>query len=157
MSLSRIALALLGGTAVIGAGGCAMDGGRTYSDRTDATQRQVPAQQNMAGPYHYRTHETASYGRVYVNAEGRALYGYQGDRMNQSTCYGQCARRWQPFLASGDARPHGQWSIIERDDGTRQWAYAGRPSYTWSGDREPGAVTGHGRDGTWWVMRAAQP
>ncbi len=152
MVLSKIGLALLGGAGVIAASGCAYDDGPRYSQRSHAAQVR-PAPQAYT---HYRQRDTAYYGRVYLNANGQALYVRQRDGMNQSSCYGNCAREWPPYLAYGNARPHGQWSIVNRRDGTRQWAYAGHPTYMWSGDREQGQISGHRRDGTWSVLRAPQ-
>jgi predicted lipoprotein with Yx(FWY)xxD motif len=152
MVLSKIGLALLGGAGVIAASGCAYDDGMRYNQRSDAEQvRPAPP-----AYVHYRQHNTSIYGPVYLNASGQALYVRQRDRRNQSTCYGDCARQWPPYLAYGDVRSHGRWSIINRRDGTRQWAYAGHPTYMWSGDREQGQISGHRRDGTWSVLQAPQ-
>jgi len=152
MVLSKIGLALLGGAGVIAASGCAYDDGMRYNQRSDAEQVR-PAPPSHA---YYRRHNSAAYGNVYLNANGQALYVRQRDRMNQSGCYGDCARQWPPYLAYGNARTHGQWSIINRRDGTRQWAYAGRPIYMWSGDRGQGQIGGHRHDGTWSVLHAPQ-
>ena len=160
MSFSRIAMALLAGTAVIALGACVADNGPSnagYRAGPPPVQSQASVQRLPDAPYYYRTHRTARHGTVYVNTDGQALYYYRRDRMNESTCYGDCARAWQPYLAQGDVRPHGNWSIIDRADGTRQWVYAGRPTYTWAGDREPGTVTGHGYENSWSVVVAPQP
>lgn len=53
-----------------------------------------------------------------------------------------CASVWPPVLAQEGAEPVGKWSIIERDDGSRQWAYDGQPLYTSILDRKPGDVRG---------------
>ena len=152
MILSKIGFALLGGVGVIAASGCANDDGMRYNQRSDSDQvRPAPPAYS-----HYRQHNTAAYGRVYLNASGQALYVHQRDRMNRSTCYRNCARRWPPYLAYGNATAYGQWSIINRRDGTRQWAHAGRPTYMWSGDRKRGQIGGHRRDGTWSVLRVQQ-
>jgi predicted lipoprotein with Yx(FWY)xxD motif len=50
-------------------------------------------------------------------------------------------------LAAGQlANPIGDWTLIGRDDGVRQWAYKGHPIYTFDGDLKPGDVTGVGID-----------
>lgn len=152
MVLSKIGLALLGGAGVIAASGCAYDDGRRHNQRSDAYQVR-PAPRAYS---HYRQHNSAAYGRVYLNASGRALYVHQLDRMNLSACYGNCARQWPPYLAQNNARSNGEWSIINRRDGTRQWAHRGRPVYMWSGDRRQGEINGHRRNNRWSVLRAAQ-
>lgn len=46
-----------------------------------------------------------------------------------------CADKWIPFVAAANAKPMGDWTTVERDDATRQWAYQHRPVYTASADR----------------------
>lgn len=53
-----------------------------------------------------------------------------------------CAERWPPVLAKDSAQPDGNWSIVERADGKRQWAYAGAPLYTSIEDRRKGDTYG---------------
>lgn len=53
-----------------------------------------------------------------------------------------CAVMWPPALAPSDARPVGDWSVITRADGLRQWAYAGHALYTSAHDHQPGDVLG---------------
>jgi predicted lipoprotein with Yx(FWY)xxD motif len=44
----------------------------------------------------------------------------------------------------------GDWTIITRADGTKQWAYKGMPLYKWSKDAKPGDATGDGvGQGAW--------
>ena len=37
-----------------------------------------------------------------------------------------CVQKWPPFLADGQAKTGGYWSVIERPEG-KQWTYQGRP------------------------------
>jgi predicted lipoprotein with Yx(FWY)xxD motif len=53
-----------------------------------------------------------------------------------------CTDLWPPVLAGDDASPVGNWSIVERRDGTRQWAYDEQPLYTSIRDSRPGDVLG---------------
>jgi predicted lipoprotein with Yx(FWY)xxD motif len=43
---------------------------------------------------------------------------------------------------------------VTRDDGSKQWAYKGKPLYTWVKDAKPGDVTGDGVNSVWHI---AQP
>ncbi len=52
------------------------------------------------------------------------------------------ANEWRPLRASALALPLGDFSIIRRKDGTRQWTYKGEALYTYAGDYAPGEVTG---------------
>jgi predicted lipoprotein with Yx(FWY)xxD motif len=101
-----------------------------------------------------------SQGGVLVSPGGMTLYTFDRDVVSRATapgssaCVGQCAERWPPFAADAGARRSGDFTVIERDDGTRQWAYKGRPLYRWSKDVKPGDRTGDGIDNLW---RAARP
>ena len=63
-----------------------------------------------------------------------------------------CTDLWPPFFADDDAKPIGVWSIVERADGTRQWAFHEQPVYTSIRDHQPGDVLGgtkRGFDAEW--------
>jgi predicted lipoprotein with Yx(FWY)xxD motif len=53
-----------------------------------------------------------------------------------------CIQKRPPLVASPDARPIGEWSIHSREDGSKQWAYAGEPLHTSIKDKVPGDVNG---------------
>ena len=52
-------------------------------------------------------------------------------------------------MASADAKASGDWSVVTRDDGAKQWAYKGKPLYTWSKDAKPGDKTGDNVNSVW--------
>ncbi|HLG89340.1 MAG TPA: hypothetical protein VKZ79_19350 [Alphaproteobacteria bacterium] len=84
-------------------------------------------------------------GWSFGDAKGMALYIKDLDKEpGKSACTGQCAIEWPPAIATADAKPQGDWSVIARDDGGRQWAFRGKPLYTYLGDRAPGEVGGDG-------------
>lgn len=93
-------------------------------------------------------------GKVLVNAQGMTLYTFAKDADGKSACNGPCAKNWPPLLATSGT-PSGDWSIITRADGSKQWAYKGHPLYTWHNDKKPGDTTGDGfLNGAWHI---AQP
>lgn len=53
-----------------------------------------------------------------------------------------CAQVWPPVLATADAVEIGKWSLAERADGSKQWAYDGFPLYTSHLDKKAGDVLG---------------
>lgn len=53
-----------------------------------------------------------------------------------------CTLVWPPLLASDDAEELGKWTLTERADGSKQWAYDGYPLYTSNLDKKPGDVLG---------------
>jgi len=90
-----------------------------------------------------------------VNAKGLTLYTFDRDAAGsgKSVCNGDCAVKWPPHLADAAARPMGDYSIVVRDDGKRQWAYKGKPLYTWPEDQEPGDKYGDNYNKVWHIVR----
>ena len=66
-------------------------------------------------------------GGVLANQAGMTLYTFDNDSAGKSVCNGGCAKNWPPLAAAADAKPQGDYSIVTRDDGSRQWAYQGKP------------------------------
>lgn len=88
-------------------------------------------------------------GEALVDASGKALYTYDKDAEGKSNCNDKCAQNWPPLAVKADAKEEGDWTIIKRDDGTSQWAYKGKPLYTWVKDEKPGVAGGDGVGGVW--------
>jgi predicted lipoprotein with Yx(FWY)xxD motif len=96
-----------------------------------------------------------SKGTTLVDGKGMTLYTFDKDPDGKSVCNGACAKNWPPLIATDDDRATGGYGVITRSDGSRQWAYKGKPLYTWMNDRKPGDITGDGfLNGAWHV---AQP
>ncbi len=92
--------------------------------------------------------KTAADGTL-TNSAGMTLYTFDRDTGGKSTCSGPCATNWPPLMATGDAKATDDWTVVTRDDGTKQWAYKGKPLYTWSKDAKPGDKTGDGVNNVW--------
>ncbi|MDB5590368.1 hypothetical protein [Enterovirga sp.] len=97
-----------------------------------------------------RSAETSK-GKALVDAKGMTLYTFDRDAAGKSNCNGACATNWPPLKAGADATTTGAWTVVTRDDGGRQWAYKGKPLYTWVKDSKPGDVTGDGVNGAWHI------
>ncbi|MFC1456682.1 hypothetical protein ACETIH_08145 [Microvirga arabica] len=95
-----------------------------------------------------------SKGKALVDAKGMTLYTFDRDTAGKSACNGQCAQNWPPLMAAANASASGDWSVVTRDDGFKQWAYKGKPLYLWVKDTKPGEVTGDGVNNVW---RVAMP
>lgn len=65
-----------------------------------------------------------------------------------------CTQHWPPVLAAADAKPAGNWSLLERPDGTKQWAYNRQALYTSHLDHRPGQTNG-GTTRVLWDFRAS--
>lgn len=99
------------------------------------------------------TRQTAI-GPVFTDADGMTLYTYDGDLPSISHCAGLCGLQWRPMEAAKGAQPKDGFTVISRASGDKQWAYNGKPLYTYFWDSKPGDVTGDGEDGAW---HAAKP
>lgn len=98
--------------------------------------------------------EKTAAGPVFVDAKGMTLYTFDNDTMEgKSVCNGPCAENWPPLAAKADAMPEGAFTVVTRDDGSKQWAYKGKPLYTWSKDKKPGDMTGEGFKNVWHVAK----
>ncbi|MET0528359.1 COG4315 family predicted lipoprotein [Microvirga sp. P5_D2] len=95
-----------------------------------------------------------SKGKSLVDAKGMTLYIFDKDSTGKSACSGQCAQNWPPLMAAANAAASGNWSVITRDDGAKQWAYKGKPLYTWVKDTKPGDATGEGVANNTWHIAA---
>ena len=93
-------------------------------------------------------------GPVLTDANGMTLYTFAKDVKGSgaSACYDACAANWPPLGVAASARPLGDYSIIIRQDGTRQWAYKGMPLYYFAKDAKPGDKMGNGLLGGAWKV-----
>ncbi len=94
-------------------------------------------------------------GGVLVGSNGMTLYTFDKDTAGsgKSVCNGQCATNWPPLMAADDDKAGGDYSVVTRDDGKKQWALKGRPLYYWVKDTKPGEMTGEGVMGAWHVAK----
>jgi predicted lipoprotein with Yx(FWY)xxD motif len=88
---------------------------------------------------------------VLVGPNGMTLYTFDKDTADsgKSMCNGPCATNWPPLMAEESDKAVGDYSVITRDDGKKQWAVKGKPVYFWSKDAKPGDKTGDGFNKVW--------
>lgn len=96
----------------------------------------------------------SSAGKIYTDAAGMTLYTFDKDSAGKSACNDDCAKNWPPLMAAADAKDEGEWTLVTRDDGSKMWAYEGKPLYTFAQDKKAGDVTGDGKGGVWHVAKA---
>jgi predicted lipoprotein with Yx(FWY)xxD motif len=101
-------------------------------------------------------------GKVLVDAHGRTLYLFKGDRPNVSRLSRAGLAVWPAFAwigrprAEGGARAASIGMIIGRS-GRRQVTYNRHPLYYYVGDQGPGETNGQGLNqfgGLWYVLAA---
>jgi predicted lipoprotein with Yx(FWY)xxD motif len=91
---------------------------------------------------------------VLVAPNGMTLYTFDRDTAaGKSACNGPCATNWPPLMVPAGASASGDWSVVTRDDGGKQWAYKGKPVYFWAKDAKPGDRTGDGFNNVWRLAR----
>ncbi|WP_262696454.1 COG4315 family predicted lipoprotein [Kordiimonas aquimaris] len=110
---------VLGGTKIQGGGG--------------SPAGRVPVGPPSAHPPLFQVIAMAT-GRMIVTEDRYSVYSFEGDEPNKSNCYNSCLNNWTPVLASVSAVEQGKWTVIERSPGVRQWAFWGKPLYTYNLD-----------------------
>ncbi|AKM32610.1 hypothetical protein AB870_06950 [Pandoraea faecigallinarum] len=92
---------------------------------------------------------------VLVDAQNRTVYTFDNDVAGngKSACNGQCAGAWPPVAADAGAKAEGDYSVVTRDDGTKQWAYKGKPLYLFVKDTAAGDRKGDGVKDVWHVVK----
>ncbi len=94
-----------------------------------------------------------SSGAMLTDLEGRTLYTFSNDAPGVSNCVDACVANWPILAATEGEVAEGDYAIIDRADGTRQWTYKGQPLYTFIKDTAPGDVTGDGVNDVWHLAR----
>jgi len=90
---------------------------------------------------------------VLVDSAGMTLYTFDKDAANsgKSTCNGPCAALWPPAAPIGNVS--GDYSVVTRDDGSKQLAYKGKPVYLFAKDQKSGDKLGDNVKDVWHVIK----
>lgn len=95
-------------------------------------------------------------GGMLVGPNGMTLYTFDRDAAGsgKSVCNGPCAANWPPLMASASDKATGDYMVITRDDGQKQWAMKGKPLYYWVKDSKAGDMTGDGfANNSWHIVK----
>jgi predicted lipoprotein with Yx(FWY)xxD motif len=92
-------------------------------------------------------------GDVLTGSNGMTLYTFDKDAGGKSMCNGPCATNWPPLYAMDSDVASGDYSIVIRDDGKKQWALKGKPLYFWVKDQKAGDKTGDNFNNVWHVAK----
>ena len=94
-------------------------------------------------------------GGMLTGSNGMTLYTFDKDAAGsgKSVCNDACATNWPPLMAMSSVTASGDYSIVTRDDGKKQWALKGKPLYYWAKDQKAGDMTGDGVNNVWHVAK----
>jgi predicted lipoprotein with Yx(FWY)xxD motif len=98
------------------------------------------------------------YGPTWARAsDGRTLYvkmifvnsndgvtRHLGIKTGPEACMDECLKTYIPFLPSEGAKAEGDWKIVTRPDGSKQWAWKDMPLFLYAMDTKPGDIMGEG-------------
>jgi transforming growth factor-beta-induced protein len=89
---------------------------------------------------------------------GLTLYVFDNDLgTSGSACNDGCATNWPPVLVTdGEVENIPGLSTVERDDGSMQASYKGRPLYFFVNDSVAGDMMGEGASNVWWTVKQEQ-
>jgi predicted lipoprotein with Yx(FWY)xxD motif len=91
-------------------------------------------------------------GGTLIDAKGMTLYTWDNDKTpDKSSCNGMCLMNWPALKAEASDKKMDAFTVITRDDGSKQWAYKGKPLYYWHLDTKPGETAGDGRGMVWHI------
>ena len=94
-------------------------------------------------------------GGMLTDAKGMTLYTWDNDKeANKSACEGNCLNNWPVLKAEAADKDTGDWKVITRGDGSKQWAYKGKPLYLYSLDHVMGDTAGDKRGNAWHAVRS---
>jgi predicted lipoprotein with Yx(FWY)xxD motif len=85
---------------------------------------------------------TTALGRLLTTDKQMSVYTFDKDGRNRSVCNDDCALLWSPMLAPVLAQVGSGWSLADRGGGIKQWAFKGRPLYTFRPDRRRRGLSG---------------
>lgn len=103
---------------------------------------------------------TTSLGKTLVDANGRTLYLFEGDKRNVSTLSNAGLAVWPRFVATGKVKAEAgaqtaKIETITSPGGGRQVTYNGHPLYYYVGDSKPGSTRGQALNefgALWYVL-----
>jgi predicted lipoprotein with Yx(FWY)xxD motif len=89
---------------------------------------------------------------VLLTKTGHSLYTFDNDVVGSgaSVCNPPCSNIFPPHLAADKDAASGDFTLVTRRDGSKQWAYKGRPLYRFYADDKPGDKGGDGMTRNLW-------
>ncbi len=116
-------------------------GGESYDHEGDEPALRHPIGPPPDVPPGFQV-STTVVGRLLQTERGFSVYASDADPPGRSNCDASCAKTWLPMSAPQSVRPHGDWTIIERSPGSRQWVFRGKPLYRYALDSRARSLEG---------------
>lgn len=129
-------------------------GGSRRKLDNDAPAARVPVGPPALLPPGFKITSVAA-GRMLTTSKDYALYSFAEDTATSVACVKDCLENWEPVLAPELARAQGEWSILERSPGVRQWVFRGSPLYRFRRESWPWSQLGSDQPG--WRNVFSQP
>jgi predicted lipoprotein with Yx(FWY)xxD motif len=137
----------------------AMAGGSVAVAQSPAVESSPDASAAAGGDIYTITATTGAIGTYLSGEAGKTLYFFVPDSTpGVSTCTGDCAANWPPFVLEGTeqtAKGDGVTGVVgvvaRTDPEGQQVTYDGRPLYYFSGDTAAGDTHGQGLFGKWFA------
>lgn len=134
-----------------------VNGGSTRERKFDQPVLRVPIGPPSAVPPGFLV-KTNAVGRIVLTSAGESVYSWDGDTANKSNCDAKClGSEWLPVAAGEAAIAQGEWRVIDRAPGVKQWTFRGRPLYTHILDRRPRSLEGSDVPGWYNVYAQRDP
>ena len=133
---------------IIGAGAYAIFHKSSSTPKTSTVSSPgAPAPTNQTQPTVssnlIQTKTASSVGQYLADASGNTLYTNAGDTKGVSNCSGSCLYSWPIYSPSSSSSSlPANVTIINRSDGSKQYAYKDMPLYTFNND-SVGQVNGN--------------
>lgn len=108
-----------------------VNGGHSQGSGEVGVRRPVEAP--SAVPPQFKV-ETLLTGRILLTNDNYSVYASSRDGADKSSCNAACLAEWKPIVAPAYAKPRGDFGIIERSPGVRQWTFRKQPLYTHIGE-----------------------
>jgi predicted lipoprotein with Yx(FWY)xxD motif len=130
-----------------------------YSSSSSAN-KSVQTQQMQGSPQTmqnsvYKVMSKEKVGVVMTDTQGKTLYTFAKDTTGVSNCAsGKCLQNWPPYTAQSQTGTFpANITVIERSDGTLQYAWKGMPLYYYIKDKDSEDAYGDGVGGVWSVVK----
>jgi predicted lipoprotein with Yx(FWY)xxD motif len=162
--LSTLAPIALAAGLALGAAACGSSSSTTETKTTTpataeasgSSSSTAAASGTPAGTTELKT-ASSSLGDIVVDGEGRTLYVFTADSGTTTACTGGCATAWPALVAPAKAGSGVTGAVTEatQSGGVKQVALNGHLLYYYAADAAPGATSGQGVGGKWFVVDGA--